>query len=180
MDEPAAKDAAPTVLWDVDGVLNAAGAAHTAHVYDGPGPTGALVTGTVYLNPVHGEWMAELTTAGARHAWATSWGHLARSWIAPRLHPPAADWPVIDVGIHGGVRFGHSYKFSSVTAFLGRGRPVFWVDDVVGGKDRVWAEERTARGVPTVVCEVTSPAGLARVDVDAALAWLAAVRGLRA
>jgi hypothetical protein len=173
---------APVVLWDVDDVLNPRipTDAHVGHAYDGPGPTGTHITGTVHLNPVHGEWMAELTSAGAGHAWATSWGRLATGWIAPRLHVPAADWPVIDVGVHGGVIFGHTRKFPPISRFLGPERPAFWIDDLFEGKDGTWAQDRTGRGVPTVARRITSPAGLARADIDAALAWLAEVRALSA
>lgn len=170
----------PVVLWDVDDVLNVATEAHVGHTYDGPGPTGTPVTGTVYLNTAQGAWMAELTAAGASHAWATSWGQLAASWIAPRLHTPAKDWPVIDVDVHDGVMFGHTRKFPEVSAFLGVDRPAFWIDDVFGGKDEIWAEDRTERGVPTAVRRITSPVGLTRADIDAALVWLADVRALRA
>lgn len=154
--------------------------AHVGHAYHGPGPTGAHVTATVYLHPAHGAWMAELTAAGASHAWATSWGSLAASWIAPRLgHPPAATWPVIEVRGYGGVRFGHTLKFGPVATFLGADRPAFWIDDLFDGKDEIWADDRTERGVPTVVRRITSPAGLARTDIDAALTWLADVRAPR-
>jgi hypothetical protein len=172
----------PVVLWDVDRVFNPdePTSAHVPHIYDGPGPDGKHVTGTVWLNPEHGQWITELTAAGAAHAWATSWGRLAASWIAPRLgHPPAARWPVIDVGAVHDVVFGHTTKFLQVWPFLGPDRPVFWIDDLFGGKDEIWAEDRTAEGIPTIVRRVTSPAGLARADIDAALAWLDAVRAGR-
>ncbi len=42
--------------------------AHVGHHYDGPSPTGTLATGTVYLDPGHADWIAELTAAGAEHA----------------------------------------------------------------------------------------------------------------
>ncbi|WP_367139299.1 hypothetical protein [Saccharothrix sp. HUAS TT1] len=173
-------DATPVVLWDVDGVLNPdrPTPAHRAHVYDGPGPDGRHVTGPVHLDPRHGEWMAELTAAGAAHAWATSWGRLAAGWIAPRLHPPAEHWPVVDVGVVGGIAFGRTRKAGPVARFLGPDRPAFWLDDLFGGKDPHWAAHRTARGVPTVLRPVTSPAGLTRADVDAALAWLAGGRAV--
>lgn len=170
----------PVVLWDVDRVLNPDDPTpdHIAHVYDGPGPDGKHVTGNVWLNPVHGEWMAELTEAGAAHAWATSWGLLAVTWIAPRIHPPAARWPVVKVGRVSSTLFGHTSKGNKVLPFIG-GRPAFWIDDLFGGKDFLWAEDRTAAGVPTVVRGVTSLHGLARADIDAALAWLAACRRVR-
>lgn len=165
----------PVVLWDVDGVLNPSvpTAEHTAHRYEGLGPTGQSVSGTVYLNPAHGRWMAEVTAAGAVHAWAGSWGVVATSWIAPRLHPPAMHWPVIDVGVIGGAAFGWTHKFDRVLRFLHDQQPIFWLDDVFGGKDIMWAKDRTSAGVPSVFRHVMSPAGLARADIDAALAWLA-------
>ncbi len=58
-------------------------------------------------------------------------------------------------------------------------RPAFWIDDLFGGKDEIWAEDRTERGVPTSVRRITSPVGLTRADIDAALVWLADVRALR-
>jgi hypothetical protein len=166
----------PLVLWDVDRVLSPAKPtpAHVPHAYDGPDPAGKHVTGTVWLNPEHGEWMGELTAAGAAHAWATSWGHLAVTWIAPRLHPPARFWPVIEVGQVHSTQFGYTSKGQYVIPYIGAARPVFWIDDMFGGKDQIWAEDRTARGVPTVVRRITDPAGLVRADIDAALAWLAA------
>lgn len=164
----------PVVLWDVDGVFNprVPTSEHVAHVYDGPGPTGH-VTGTVCLNPVHATWLAELTAAGVTHAWASSWGQIAASWIAPRLgHPPAENWPVLDISTHGGVRWGHSHKFGPIVNHIGD-RPACWVDDEVGGKDLIWAEDRTGDGIPTRIQVITAPTGLTRPDVDTILHWLA-------
>lgn len=121
--------------------------------------------------------MAELTAAGAAHAWATNWGRLAATWIAPRIgYPPAAQWPVLDVGAVHDVMFGRTTKGRQVLPFLGLARPAFWIDNLFGGKDMIWAEDRTAAGIPTVVRQITSPGGLARTDIDAALAWLDDVR----
>lgn len=172
----------PIVLWDVNGVLqpDEPTSSHVAHVYNGPGPDGKQASGTVYLNPEHGRWIAELTAAGAAHAWVTSWGRLAAAWIAPRLgYRPAAEWPVLDVGTVHDVVFGRTTKGQQVLPFLGRDRPAFWIDNLFGGKDMIWAEDRTAAGIPTVVRWITSPGGLARADIDAALAWLDAVRAAR-
>lgn len=168
----------PVIIWDVDDVLSPAepGAGHVPFTYDGPGPDGSPATGTVYLAPAHGEWIRELTEAGASHAWATSWGDLARTWIAPRLgYPAAGDWPVIETGFAHSNEFGWTSKFRPVSAWLGD-RPVFWIDDFFAGKEQGWAEGRTRSGIPTQICHVRSPGGLSRSDVDAALAWLAAVR----
>ncbi len=67
----------PVALWDVDRVLNPdePTSAHVPHIYDGPGPDGKHVTGTVWLNPEHGEWIAELTAA------------LAAFWDSPAADP---------------------------------------------------------------------------------------------
>lgn len=177
-DGPTASAGRPVIIWDVDGVLSPGepSDAHAPFAYDGPGPDGTRITGTVYLAAAHGEWISELTEAGASHAWATSWGDLARTWIAPRLgYPEAAGWPVIDTGHVHSDAFGWTSKFAPVSAWLGD-RPAFWIDDLFGGREQGWAEERTQRGIPTQVRHVRSPGGLSRSDVDAALAWLADVR----
>lgn len=168
----------PIVIWDVDHVLNPvtpppACSGFTAHLFDGPGPGGQHATGYVYLNPVHGQWIAELTAAGATHAWASSWGHLAATWIAPRLHPPAANWPVLDVGQVHSTTFGWTSKSQQVLPFVGAARPAFWLDDLFGGKEYGWAEDRSKSGVPTVIRQVAGH--LTRADIDAALEWLAVV-----
>lgn len=174
-------DVAPVVIWDVDNVLNpqVPTDAHIAHTYEGPGPNGTQVAGTVFLNPEHGQWMAELTAAGATHAWATSWGTQAAEWIAPRLYAPAATWPVIDVGTRVGEAFGHSMKAGPIKQFLGEHRPGFWIDDIIGGKDHNWANDRNAAGIPTVFRQIAAATGLARDDIDAALAWLSNVAATR-
>lgn len=88
----------PIIAWDVDGVLNpnqVSEPGYVAHRFCGRGPDGVHREGVVHLNPRHGDWMRELTAAGADHCWLTSWGLLARTWLAPRLYPPAAVWPVL-------------------------------------------------------------------------------------
>jgi hypothetical protein len=173
---------APVVVWDVDDVLNPRlpTAAHQRHRYDGPGPFGTPISIDVYLNPEHGEWITELSAAGATHAWATSWGRIAADWIAPRLgEPAAASWPVIDVGVHTSIDWGWTSKVRPVEEFLGHHRPVFWIDNLFGGKEEGWAEDRTGRGVPSVIRRIGSPAGLARADIDAALTWLVDVHAAR-
>lgn len=175
-------ETAPVVVWDVDRVLvpDVPTSAHHAHRYDGPGPLGTPVSGDVYLNPEHGTWIVELTKAGAAHAWATSWGQIAADWIAPRLGvPAAANWPVIDVGTYSSIDWGWTSKARPVQEFLGPDRPAYWIDDLFGGKEQGWAEERSARGVPTVIRRIDSPAGLTRADIDAALIWLADVHRTR-
>lgn len=101
-------------------------------------------------------------------------GNLDRA--AARLPPPAEQWSVLDVGAVHGVMFGRTTKGRQVLPFLAPARPAFWIDNLFGGKDMIWAEDRTAAGIPTVVWQITSPGGLARADIDAALAWLDDIR----
>jgi hypothetical protein len=165
-------DGPPLVAWDIDGVLTVPGASHVPHLWSGTGPDGRPAAGTVWISPEHGRWMRELASAGADQAWATSWGQHARAFFPPLLgYPEAAHWPVIDVGTVHGVTFGSTTKFGPVVRFAGR-RPLFWIDDLFGGKDHIWAEDRTRGGIPTVTRYVAASRGLARSDIDAALGWL--------
>ncbi|MGC4864673.1 hypothetical protein ACLQ3B_04460 [Micromonospora sp. DT53] len=165
---------APIVAVDVDGVLNpddpthATALGYQTHRYDGPGPDGRHVTGTVWLHPEHGQWLREL----ANHAlpvWCTSWNHLAAEWIAPRLGLPAT-WPHVPVQA-GGIRFGHQSKLGPLYAWAAR-RPLAVLDDEFGGKDRFAADLRTAGGAPTLLRPVNPCRGLRRADIDAVLTWL--------
>src|SRR4051812_20313479 len=70
-----------------------------------PDRPGRAVTGTVWMHPEHGRWLAQLTVGGAQLLWCTSWGRLAATWIAPRLGLPGG-LPVLDVTV-GDVHWGH-------------------------------------------------------------------------
>ncbi|MFG3645076.1 hypothetical protein ACGF3C_32860 [Micromonospora sp. NPDC047762] len=165
---------APIVAVDVDGVLNPDDPTHATtlgyqpHRYDGPGPDGQHVTGTVWLHPDHGPWLRELANH-AQPVWCTSWNHLAVEWIAPRLGLPAT-WQHVPVQA-GGVRFGHQSKLGRLYAWAAR-RPLAVLDDEFGGKDPFTADQRTADGAPTLLRPVNPYHGLRRVDIDAVLTWL--------
>ncbi|MET8198021.1 hypothetical protein [Micromonospora taraxaci] len=111
---------------DVDGVLNPDDPTHATtlgyqpHRYDGPGPDGQHVTGTVWLHPDHGPWLRELANH-AQPVWCTSWNHLAAEWIAPRLRLPST-WQRIPFRTVG-VRFGHQSKLIPLYAWAAR-RPL--------------------------------------------------------
>jgi hypothetical protein len=166
---------APVVAVDVDGVLNPnAGPdsermGYRPHQYDGPNPAGEHVTGTVWLNPEHGDWLRELADRGALLVWSTSWGLLAASWIAPRLGLPD-DLTVIEHQYHG-VAWGHQGKLFGLYAWTGR-RPVAVLDNEHGGKDPYDAKRRTAEGIPTLLVPVNGYTGLRRHDIDQVHAWL--------
>lgn len=174
-----ARDDGPAVLVDVDGVLNPdaparhlAAAGYQAHRYTGPDPDGLPVELDVWLHPDHGAWLRGLADAGASLWWATTWGPLAPAWIAPRLGLPAMG--VIDVGRHGGARWGRSLKSPAVRAWAAA-RPFAWLDDGFAGRDPHWAEDRTAAGAPTLLVPVDPFTGLTRADVDQVARWLAAL-----
>jgi hypothetical protein len=165
----------PVVAVDVDGVLNpvAGPAAETLgyrpHLFDGPGPAGDRVTGTVWLHPDHGGWLRELADHGAQLVWNTSWGRLAATWIAARLGLPA-DLTVIEHQ-YTGIGWGHQHKLSGLYDFTGR-RPVAVLDNEYGGKDPYHAQDRTAEGIPTLLVPVNGRTGLRRSDIDQVHTWL--------
>ncbi|MGX4657848.1 hypothetical protein ACWCHM_29635 [Micromonospora sp. SCSIO 07396] len=164
----------PVVAIDVDGVLNpddparAAALGYQPHRYNGPGPDGRRITGTVWLHPDHGPWLRELADH-AQPVWCTSWNHLAAEWIAPRLGLPPT-WPHVRVRA-GGVRFGHQSKLAALYAWAAR-RPLAVLDDEFGGKDPTVAAWRTADGAPTLHRPVDPRHGLRRTDIDTVLTWL--------
>lgn len=177
----------PVVAVDVDGVLAIDPAlvgseeavrdlGYRPHLFDGPGPDGEPARGTVWLNSGHGPWLAELAEAGAELVWATSWGIRAADWIAPRLGL-ATDWPVLSVPAHG-IRFGRSPKHAAVADWA-RGRPLAWLDDVYGGKDLNWAEDRRDDDeLPTLLHSIDPTRGLQRADIEAVLAWMRTTVGV--
>jgi hypothetical protein len=165
----------PVIAVDVDGVLNphkpgrAAALGYQPHDYDGPGPGGLPVSGTVWLHTDHGRWLRKL----AGHAdlvWCTNWGQVAADVIAPRLGLP--DMPVIDVADFAGVRFGHQGKLGPLYAWTGD-RPLAVLDDEFGGKDAHLADERSRTGRPTLHVDVDGTTGLRRAHIDQILTWLA-------
>jgi hypothetical protein len=164
--------ARPLVYVDVDGVLqpDRPGPGYQPHRYNGPGPDGSPVTGTVWLHPQHGAWLAELAAAGTNLVWATSWRHLANSFVAPHLGLPGT-WPVLDIAATG-VAFGYSVKRGPVLEHAGT-RPFAWLDDDFGPRDPQWATHRTRHEAPTLLVPVDPYHGLTRQHVDTVLAWLA-------
>jgi hypothetical protein len=158
----------PYLLMDVDGVLNPNGPAKGFRVvgYDGPGSLG----GCVRINDSHIPWLAGLLPH-VEFVWCTSWSTSpeALRWLAGQLRLPE-DLPCIDVG-RGGVAWGYTLKYGPVREFIGD-RPAVWIDDVFGGKEWGWSEDRTAAGIPTLIEEVDPWRGLDDIGMGRVLAWL--------
>lgn len=171
----------PGIALDVDGVLAAdpdwitgrdealRELGYQVHEFDGLGPNGTPARGAVWLNPEHGVWLRELLDRDVELAWATSWGHVATDWIAPRLGLP--ELPVIKVP-HRGPAFGWSAKTRPIQQWIGD-RPLVWVDDQLGGKEPGWAEDRRDdHGIPTLIIQPQPGHGLERTHVEKILSWL--------
>ncbi|MGW5161696.1 hypothetical protein ACWEPN_40040 [Nonomuraea wenchangensis] len=153
--------------------LDLAALGYGRHRYTGPDADGDPVDLQVWLHPAHGRWLRRLHADGVHPAWATSWGALAATWIASRLHLP--DLPVIDVtaGPFRGVRGGVSTKRAAIAAYAA-GRPLLWIDDEFGRLDSVWAEQRLVderAGLATLRPATHPGRGLTVEQMEQADAW---------
>ncbi|MDP4501177.1 HAD domain-containing protein [Nonomuraea turcica] len=161
----------PLLLLDVDGVLNPMGR---------PTPDfrryRCTIDGELYivhLNPRHGRRLLDLALAtGAELVWATTWGHHANDWIAPRIGLPSL--PVIpvtpDFPPPPRSEYGELFKTPCVAAYAGR-RPFVWFDD------QIWAEDeeylRVHRGLDDFLLIHVDPAhGLTSRHLGMAREWL--------
>lgn len=167
----------PLGLMDVDGVLNpklnearAAALGYRPEPYTGPAHPEVKDGAFVWFHPDHKVWLHELA-ACADLVWVTSWlEHTA--WLAT-LYDLPTDLPYVECGRYGDtVTFGRNAKSDAVRAYVGD-RPFVWFDDSFGGKDLMWADDRTDEGVPTLMVGVERWTGLAAADMDQARSWLA-------
>ncbi|WP_157124633.1 hypothetical protein [Nocardia pseudovaccinii] len=168
----------PLLVMDVDGVLapSSVGEGFRAHMYNGPGPDGSLVSGTVLLNAEHGAWLNMVLDKGIEVAWGSSWLDLANEWIAPRIGLRQS-LPVIDVGRSRWSRFGWTSKFGPVSDYAAD-RALAWVDDDFGGKEPGWAEDRTRDlGLSTVIVQPHPLVGLTSEHISTIDNWVDSALG---
>lgn len=160
----------PYLLLDIDGTLNASGGANYGYVKV---PYDAETNQWAWMHLDHGAWLAALA-ARVDIVWATSW-HVdpdALAWYAAVQGLPT-DLPVIEVGQVSGVRWGHTLKFNAVGRFLNDNRrPAIWLDDIFGGKDWGWAEDRTDDGVPTLLVQANPFTGWTADQYAEMTTWL--------
>lgn len=84
---------------------------------------------------------------------------------------------MLPVPAHG-IRFGRSPKHDAVADWA-RGRALAWLDDVYGGKDVNWAEDRRHEDkLPTLLRMIDPTRGLQRADIDAVLTWMRTTVGM--
>jgi len=123
----------------------------------------------VRVNRQHGPLILDGLDRGIDVRWGSSWNDMANEWLAPRidLNRPL---PVIDVPRRTWTRFGWTSKFEHIEPVIGD-RPFCWIDDVFGGKEFGWAEDRTRRGIPTSVIRVEADYGLRDAHVAQVHAW---------
>ncbi|TMR10969.1 hypothetical protein ETD86_37265 [Nonomuraea turkmeniaca] len=142
--------------------------------YIGPGPDREPVNGLVLVNPAHGVWLRAIAALDVEIAWATSWHQTANALLARAYDLP--DLPVMNVGPYDSdTRFGCSLKSGAILEHVGD-RPLVWVDNVFGGKDSGWGEDRTAAGSPTLLIHVDASVALVKSQMDAVTRWLTDLR----
>ncbi|HKG36816.1 MAG TPA: hypothetical protein VKA89_10310 [Solirubrobacterales bacterium] len=99
--------------------------------------------------------------------WATGWEDRANDHLPSLLGLP--ELPV--VGFDGAARFGSAHwKLGPIDAY-GRDRPLAWIDDSFDESCYVWAREREAGGLPTLLVPTESARGLEEAQAESLAGW---------
>jgi len=126
----------------------------------------------VALNPTHGAWLRDLSTA-VDLAWATTWRDEANRLIAPVLGLPT-DLPVIPLGVPSPGFPTYGWKTDQVAAWVGD-RPFVWFDDEITDATRERLATTAGLG-PHLARFVAPDVGLTPPDIEAVRGF-AATRG---
>jgi hypothetical protein len=155
----------PLLLVDVDGVL-------ALFNLDGGEPAGTwhLIEGFAYYLAAE---PAQLLHEAAEHfelVWCTGWEDRANDHL-PRLAGTPGPLPVIKFARNPGRANAH-WKLDEIDAYAGD-RPVAWIDDALDEHCDRWAEERSARGVATLLVRTEPHRGMGRPHFEALAAFAA-------
>ena len=154
----------PTLLVDVDGVLNPFGFQETPYGFteyemfpedDYP----------VLLSDTHGQWLHELNGV-YRMVWATGWGEEANRLISPLFG--FERWPTIPFPP---IPFPPSEKVPAVERFIGN-QSCAWLEDDMTKEAYDWAGKRQE---PTLLINVNPAVGMTRDMVDGLMQWIEVV-----
>lgn len=169
----------PTLLLDVDGVLNPLGTEVHEDFEVLKDVLGMWRTqAAVYHSKLNHDRLA-LLASRFDLVWCTGWEDKANEIIGPVHGLP--ELPVIrfEPMILGDAEisteeFGHSsWKLPWIAAWVKANDvgPLAWVDDQIEEGDRVWAGRRTGAGVPTFCVRPNAADGLTDVHVRHLLQW---------
>jgi len=122
----------------------------------------------VWLSAAHGPMLLAIADV-FELVWATAWGDLANTLIAPAIGLPT-DLPVVPLPQYVERTPGRIWKRDAVEQYA-NGRPFAWFDDDFEPGDLLWAAQRTAGGAPTLLHGVRPSVGITQLDVDAVAAW---------
>lgn len=156
-------DSRPLLLVDVDGVI-------ALFNMDGSEPAGVwhLIEGFAYYLATEAAAMLHEAAEHFELVWCTGWEDRANDHL-PRLAKTPGPLPVIKFARNPGRANAH-WKLDEIDAYAGD-RPVAWIDDALDGNCDAWAEQRTARGVPTLLVRTEPHRGMQREHLGALVAF---------
>lgn len=173
----------PTLLLDVDGVLNPLHAEDLSLFEPLEDVVGAWRTQAAVYHSKFNHQRLELLAARFGLVWCTGWEDRANEIIGPAHGLP--ELPVIRFGV--GVTLGEagvpvaqfvnsSWKLPWIAKWLidtyGEDQPaVAWLDDQIETGDREWAKGRNLLGWPTLCVQPDPTVGLTDIHVRHLLQW---------
>jgi hypothetical protein len=152
----------PLLLIDVDGVISLFG-------FDPKRPPDGkfqIVDGIAhYLSSAAATHLRELCRC-YEPVWCTGWEEKANDYLPHALGLPGP-WPHVELSGLAAVGSCH-WKLPAVERFVGRYRPVAWIDDGHDQRTRAWAD---ARPGPTLLIWTHPATGLTEAHVKELLDW---------